>query len=34
MEHKGDGDTNRNWCTWNDPQRLGKRTKKTWKLEE
>ena len=24
MEHEGDGDTNCNWFTWNDPQRLGK----------
>ena len=24
MEHEGDGDTNCNWCTWNDLQRLGK----------
>ena len=22
MEHEGGGDTNFNWCTWNDPQRL------------
>ena len=22
MEHKGDGDTSCNWCTWNNPQRL------------
>ena len=25
MEHKANGDTNCDWCTWNDPQRLGKR---------
>ena len=24
MEREGDGNTNCNWCTWNDPQRLGK----------
>ena len=24
MEYKGDGDTNGNWCTWNDPKRRGK----------
>ena len=24
--HKGDINTNFNWCTWNDPQRLSKRT--------
>ena len=24
MEHESDGDTNCNWCTWNDHQRLGK----------
>ena len=23
MEHEGDGDTNSNWYTWNDPKRLG-----------
>ena len=23
MEHKGDDDTNCNWCTWNNPQRIG-----------
>ena len=22
MKHKGDGDTNCNWCTWNNPQKL------------
>ena len=26
LEHKGDGDTNRNCCTWNDPQRIDKGT--------
>ena len=24
MEHQTDSDNNCNWCTWNDPQRLGK----------
>ena len=24
MEYEGDGDTNGNWCAWNDPQRLDK----------
>ena len=24
MEHEGDGNTNYNWCTWNDLKRLGK----------
>ena len=24
MEHKGDSDTNCNWCNWNNPQRIGK----------
>ena len=24
MEHEGDGDTNCNWCTWNNPQVLVK----------
>ena len=24
LEHESDGDTNCNWCTWNDCQRLGK----------
>ena len=28
MEHEGDSDTNYNWCTWNDPQRLGKKAGK------
>ena len=23
MEHEVDGDTNCNWCTWNNPQRVG-----------
>ena len=27
MEHEGDDDTNCNWCTWNNLQRLSKRTK-------
>ena len=26
MEHQGDGDTNCNWCTWNNLQRIGKGT--------
>ena len=26
MEHESDGDTNCNWCSWNDLQRLGKVT--------
>ena len=26
IEHEGDGDTNCNWCTRNNPQRLGKGT--------
>ena len=26
VEHETDGDTNCNWCTWNGPQRIGKRT--------
>ena len=25
MEHDGDGDTNCNWCTRNNPRRIGKR---------
>ena len=28
MEHDGDVDTNYNWCTWNNPQRIGKGTAK------
>ena len=28
MEHDGDGDTNFNWCTWNNPQRIDKGTKR------
>ena len=23
MEHEGDSDTNCNWCTWNNPKRIG-----------
>ena len=30
MEHEKDDDTNCSWCTYNVPQRLGK---KTWKIE-
>ena len=26
MEHESDGDTNRNWYTWYNPQRIGKET--------
>ena len=26
MENEGDRATNNKWCTWNDPQRLGKET--------
>ena len=26
IEHEGDGNTNCNWCTWNNPQRIGKGT--------
>ena len=26
MEHEGNSDTNSNWCTWNNPQRIGKKT--------
>ena len=26
MEYEGDSDTHCNWCTWNDTQRLGKKT--------
>ena len=26
MERDGDGDTNCSWCTWNDPQTIGKGT--------
>ena len=24
MEHEGNGDTSSNWCTWNNPKRIGK----------
>ena len=24
MEHEGDGDTSCGWCTWDNPQRIGK----------
>ena len=26
MGHKGDSDTSCNWCTWNNPQMIGKGT--------
>ena len=26
MEYESDGDTNCNWCTWSNPQRIGKGT--------
>ena len=26
MEHEGDGGAICHWCSWNNPQRLGKRT--------
>ena len=26
MEHESDGDTNYKWCTWNNPQMIGKGT--------
>ena len=26
MKYEGDGDTNCNWCTWNNPQMIGKGT--------
>ena len=28
MEHEGDGDTNCGWCTWNNPQRVDKGTRR------
>ena len=28
MEYEGDGNTNCNWCAWNNPQRLGKGTRR------
>ena len=28
MEHEGDDETNCSWCTWNNPQRIGKGTGK------
>ena len=28
MEHEGGGDTNCNWCTWNNPQRIDKETRR------
>ena len=28
MEHKGDKDTNCNWCIWNNPQRTSKGTER------
>ena len=30
MKHESDGDTNFDWCTWNNPQRI---VKKTGRLE-
>ena len=32
MEYRGDGDTNCNWCTWNDLQKLEKRSGKVENL--
>ena len=29
VEQEGDGDASCCWCTWNDPKRLGKVTRKT-----
>ena len=31
IEHESDGDTNCNWCTWNNPQRIVKGDWKTVK---
>ena len=28
MEYEGDSDTNGNWLTWNNPQKIGKGTRK------
>ena len=28
MDHEGDGDTSCNWCTWNNPQRIDKGTRR------
>ena len=28
MKYEGDSDANCRWCTWNDPQRIGKGTRK------
>ena len=28
MEHEDDGDTNCVWCTWDNPQKIGKETGK------
>ena len=28
MEHDSDGDTNCNWCTWNNPQMIVTRTRR------
>ena len=28
MEYEGDCDTNCNWCTWNNPQSLGKEARR------
>ena len=28
MEHKDNGDTNCNWCTWNNPQKIDKRIRR------
>ena len=30
MEYEGDGDTNCGWCTWDNPQRIGKATEWVW----
>ena len=30
MRHESDGDTRCSWCTWNCPQRLGKKLKELY----
>ena len=28
IAHEGDGDTKSNWCTWNNPPKIDKRTRR------
>ena len=34
VEYEGDGDINCSWCTWNGPEKFGKKPGGNWKSEE